>query len=177
MESEVNNNIDTDKLYLRKLCKMIIEDSCKSAIEKFKSQEKLKNLLEQSFYHYFIEKTQMKILLFKLNEINLKKRANVKDSNRARLSIDIERERKRQLDLIKDQANSFVSACSAKAISDYNTFMNDAEVKTVKIQTYFRKSLSRLINKMEYMNYKLLIEEEKAIERKKKKKNCKIKLT
>ena len=173
MESELNNVTDTNNFNIRKLCKMIIDDSFKSAIENFNSQEKLKNLLEQSFYHFFIEKTQMKILFYKLNEINLKKRAEVKDTHRARLSIDIERERKKQLNVIKDQANSFVSACSAKAISDYNTFMHDAELKAVKIQTYFRKSLSRLINKMEYMNYKLLIEEEKAIERKKKKKNCK----
>jgi hypothetical protein len=173
MESEIDNILDTNTFYIRRLSKMLFDDSSKSAIEKFNSQEKLKQLFEQSFYHNFIEKTQMKILFYKLNEIKLKKKAEEKDSHRVRISINLERERKKQFDVIKEQASSFVSACSAKAITDYQNFLQDAEGKAVKIQNYFRKSLSRLINKMEYMNYKLLVEEEQAMQRKKKKKNSK----
>ena len=149
--------------------KSLLENSCKKALDKYNSLQKLKNLINLSYYTYFVEKSQLKILFYKLHEVKLKKQAELNRNQKPILSIELEKERNRQITVKKELAHSFVSECSAKAISDYENFIFKVEKQSVKIQRAYRRSLTRLLNKMEYMNYKLKIEEEQALQRKKKK--------
>ena len=153
-----------------KLCvRSFYENSCKMALDKYNSEQKLKNLIELSYYSYFVEKPQLKILFYKLYEVKLKKQAELIRNQTPILSIELEKEKKRQISLKKELAHCFVSECSAKAIADYQGYLHKVEKQAVKIQRSFRRSLTRLLNKMEYMNFQLKIEEEQALQRKRNK--------
>jgi hypothetical protein len=146
-----------------------LEKSFNNVIKKVEDEQKIENLklfFDKTFYSHYISKTQLKIFMYKINEMKMKKFAEDGYKNYSDMH---DNEKKEMWKESRKSTSSFLSNIITKSVTKYKDYTEEVTDSVIKIQKYFRKSLLRLLNKMEYLNYKLDLEREKALERAKKK--------
>jgi hypothetical protein len=144
--------------------RILIEDAFSKAAAKYNSINKIKSLVEKHIYN---DRLQMKIALYRLHQDRLK---DSQDERNNKL-ITEEKSKKHRMTEIKQASNSFINRCIENTLFSYQHYKDQAEPSVRKIQRTFRRSMWKLILKMEKMNRMLEYEEEQAKQRKKSKSN------
>jgi len=137
-------------------------DSCTKRVnqkyEAFTKVEKIYKLGEKYFYSKFIDRTQIKFLIYHLNHFKLNKIAEENYYKEGHKDVDSVS----QWEACKKQSNNFLDSIKKSVSSSYYSYCLEASFKVVIIQRKFRAHLIRLIQKMEKMNEQLEIESREA---------------
>lgn len=126
------------------------------------AKDNLRMFAERKLYSVYIDKVQLKVLIYKINEYKLKKYA---EDNYYKNAEGIDREKRKIWDEAKKDCTNFLNLTISSCVKNYDSYKNSIKNNVIVIQKFYRGYLFRLINKMEIMNYKLMLENEKAVKK------------
>jgi hypothetical protein len=147
------NIVDEVKSFLDEVCKTVLKRN-----EIMQQKIALQSLGDRAFYTHFIDSLQIKFFIFKMNEHKMKQ---VEEVNYLKFQ---ENERKLYNEA-KKTTSEFLTTSIKQTVNAYKKYTAKVLPIVVKLQSTFRGHLTRLISKMELMNYKLTQEQEKAVVR------------
>jgi hypothetical protein len=149
--SQDNNIVEEVRLFLDGVCNTVLEKN-KTVLQKLALQD----LGEKLFYKHFIDTLQVKFFLLKMNEAKIKQ---FEEQNYLKFH---ENERKLYTEA-KKTSKDFLESSIKHTVSAYKKYTIKMLPIILKLQAVFRGYLARLISKMEMMNEKLNMEQEKAV--------------
>jgi hypothetical protein len=141
------------KIFLNNMCRnvMILK-------EKEDKKSQIKAMGDEIFYKNFIDINQLRVALYKLTAYIMKKFAESKfDKN--------EQFEKKALQEARKVSKIILENSIQRTLTAYTRYITIAKKAAIKLQSHFRGKLSRLIYKMELMNYRIEQENERAAER------------
>ena len=134
--------------------KDFLRNTCVNVIKQYNDHlliEQLKFFLLKVFYANMVEKTQVKIWIYKLLEYKMKK---VTEERMDEFSC-VQEDKKRLKDSAMVQSKTFINSITFKTLSSYRAYIARIKLHVIKIQARFKGYLYRLINKMELMNMRI----------------------
>ncbi len=152
-ESFDRNLTNQANIFLTMMCNNVIK---LNEIEDRK--KKIKNLAEELFFNNFFEVSQLRLAIYKLTAFKMKK------FEESRYSI-IEEDTKKKLQEARKLSRAIIDSTIFKTLNDYSRYISIAKKAIVKLQAAFRGRLIRLITKLELMNYKIEMINEKTYEK------------
>jgi hypothetical protein len=141
------------KIFLNNMCEnvLILKDK-----EDKKTQ--IKALADEVFYRNFIDIHQIKIALYKLTAYKMKRFTESKFEKNEQFE-------KKALQEARKISKIILESSIQRTLVSYTRYITIAKKAAIKLQSNFRGKLSRLIYKMELMNYRIELENDKAAER------------
>ena len=162
MTDIIDNNIDRNILIqARTFLNVVCLNVVKLSIDEEK-KTMIKFFAEQTFYKNYIDSVQLKFFLYKITSYKLKKFEESKLNQ-------MEDNQRKVYQTAKKVTKSFLENTMNHTINQYNKYIEVAKKAVVKLQSVFRGKLTRLIFKLEKMNKLINEENEKAVERNRKK--------
>jgi hypothetical protein len=160
MENFYDQDHNVDQT-IKHQAKDFLNISCDNVLKKYENivlKDKLKNFIERLFYSKQIEKTQIKIWIYKLTELKMRRFAEDKIN---KYYIGKEHQQKERA-VCKKEASGFLNNIIHKTVVEYKSYCVRVNYSATVIQKIFKGYLFRFIHKMEIMNHKLMLECERA---------------
>jgi hypothetical protein len=137
-------------------------DSCTlnvlKMVRQYNERENIRGIGSRLFYKNYFERTQMKMFLYKLHENKMKKYAE----DNMKLFGETAKE---NIEEARKETKNFLSKTIKLTLSNYKTYIRKVEEKAIFVQARWKGYLVRLIYKMELMNVKLNLENERMVKK------------
>jgi hypothetical protein len=143
--------LEETKSFLNQICKKVLDMN-----EVHVKRNEFRSLTEKLFYKHFIDNYQIKFFVYKLNEFKMKQ---VEELN----YLKFEEREKKLYDEARSTAGTLIQSSIKNTVTNYKKYTSKILPIVIKVQAAFKGHLTRLITKMELMNQKLNLEQEKAV--------------
>ncbi len=145
--------ISQTKIFLSLMCENVLK---LNEIEEKKKQ--IKQLGTELYFRNVIDIDQLRMALYKLTAYKMKKFGESRFEN-------IEYDQKKALQEARKTTKGLMETVIHKTLVDYSKYVTIAKKAAIQLQSAFRGRLLRLIFKMELMNHRINLENERAAER------------